>query len=248
MAIHYRTNGFILKKNNRFEADRVFTIFTHDFGRVEILAKAIRKITSKLRAGIELFYLSEIEFIQGKNYKTLTDTAALEKFKNVRQNLKKLETAFTISDVLDNFLKFEEQDKEIWNLTIKTFERLNNLSDVYCQRLFFYFLWNLFSILGYQPEVFKCVLCQKKLIPNNLYFFAQGGGIICHTCVESKKEVEKINSDVVKILRMILRKDWQTLSRLKVESSSQELLKNISENYLSFLLREHPKSDIIQRI
>jgi len=89
MAIHYRTQGFVLRKTDLREADQAFTIYTKDFGKLKILARAIRKIKSKLRSGIELFYLSEIEFIQGKNYKTLTDATVIEKFKNVKQDLEK---------------------------------------------------------------------------------------------------------------------------------------------------------------
>ncbi|MBU4204806.1 recombination protein O N-terminal domain-containing protein [Patescibacteria group bacterium] len=73
MALHYRTIGFVLKKNDIGEADRIFTVFTLDFGKVKISGKAIRKIASKLKGGIDVISLSEIEFIQGKAYKTLTD-------------------------------------------------------------------------------------------------------------------------------------------------------------------------------
>ena len=89
MFIHYRTQGFILKKIDRGEVDRIFTIYTKDFGKLELLAKAERKIQSKLRGGLELFYLSEIEFIQGKAHKTLTDAILIDNFKNLRGNLKR---------------------------------------------------------------------------------------------------------------------------------------------------------------
>ncbi len=86
MALHYRTCGFVIKKNDIAEADRIFTVFSQDFGKIKILGKAIRKITSKLKSGIDTFYLSEIEFIQGKTYKTLTDSVVLEKFENIKKN------------------------------------------------------------------------------------------------------------------------------------------------------------------
>ncbi len=56
MFTHYRTQGIILKKEDRGEADRLFTIYTKDFGKLELLAKGERKIKSKLRGGLELFY------------------------------------------------------------------------------------------------------------------------------------------------------------------------------------------------
>ena len=88
MFVHHRTSGFILKKVDRKETDQLLTIYTKDFGKLEILAKAIRKISSKLKSGAEIFYLSEIEFIQGKTRKTLTDAILIEKFENLRKDLK----------------------------------------------------------------------------------------------------------------------------------------------------------------
>ena len=87
MFIHYRSEGLIFKKEDRGDADQLFTVFTKEFGKLEISAKAIRKISSKLRSGAEIFYLSEIEFIQGKAQKTLTDAVLIEKFTDLKKDL-----------------------------------------------------------------------------------------------------------------------------------------------------------------
>ena len=172
MAIHYRTQAFILNRTDLWEADQVFTVFTKDFGKIKILGKAIRKIKSKLRAGVELFYLSEIEFIQGKNYKTLTDATAIEKLNNVRQDLEKLEIVSQIVENANDLIKGEEKDEDIWSLFAEVFDKLNNykLLTTNYSLIYYYFLWNLFSILGYQIDLYHCANCQKKLIPEKLYF------------------------------------------------------------------------------
>lgn len=234
MAIHYRTKGFIFKKSDRFEADRLFKIFTSDFGKIEILARAIRKITSKLRAGADIFYLSDIEFIQGKTYKTLTDAIVLEKFARIKKSLKKLKISHKISRVLDNLLKGEEHDENIWQLLDEVFTILNERG--HCSMVYYFFLWNFFSILGYKPEVYKCALCQKKLMPYKLYFSDKEGGVICHACSRSAMGLVKINTDVVKILRLILEKDWKILSKIKLAPLSKKTLKDISAGYYSYLL------------
>ncbi|MCX6760396.1 MAG: DNA repair protein RecO, partial [Candidatus Nealsonbacteria bacterium] len=93
MTDYYRSPGFVIAKNDLREADQLFSFFSRDFGKVEILGRAVRKIKSKLRAGVDLIYFSELEFIQGKAYKTLTDSSVIEKFKNIRSDLNKLEIA-----------------------------------------------------------------------------------------------------------------------------------------------------------
>ncbi len=240
MFTHYRTQGFVLKKEDRGEADRIFTVYTKDFGKLELLAKAERKIKSKLRAGLELFYLSEIEFIQGKAQKTLTDTILINNFKNLRIDSEKLATAYQVSEVLDKLVKGQEADEKIWHLLGETFERLNNCSmlHVSSSMIYYYFLWNFLSILGYQSELYRCCLCQKKLAPENISFSPKEGGLICQQCKEKTETKESINPNTVKIIRILLKKDWTTLERLKVEIKDLKQLKVISDYYLSEILSQ----------
>ena len=248
MFVRYRTLGLILVKRDWGEADQLFTVYTKDFGKLEILGKAIRKISSKLRSGIEIFYLSEIEFIQGKAYKTLTDAILINNFKNLRKNLERLDVAKKIADDLDNFVRGEEPDEKIWQLILETFEKLNNLqlTTYNSQLIYYYFFWNFISILGYKPELYFCTVCQKKLTearkdlcarskPEKLYFSAKEGGIICPNCSKKFKDKIEIKPEVVKILRKILEKDWEILSRLKNIEEYLQSLETISKNYSSFI-------------
>jgi DNA repair protein RecO (recombination protein O) len=237
MFTHYRTLGLILKKEDRGETDQLFTVYTKDFGKLEILGKAIRKISSKLRSGADIFYLSEVEFIQGKAYKTLTDAILIERFPNLRKDLKRLKIAFEISEIIDDLIRGEEKDEQIWQLLRKTLERLNNvyLSIKECWLIYYYFLWNFLSILGLRPQLNLCSICQKKLTPKNLYFNGKEGGLICSNCFEKIKDGKKINPDTVKILRLIFEKDFEFLKKLKIEKKLQKEIKEISESYLSFV-------------
>lgn len=238
MTLHYRTEGFTFRKENRLEADRVFSVFTKDFGRIEVFGRTIRKINSKLRPNIEIFSLSEIEFIQGKNKKTLTNTLFLERFKNISEVPEKLEIAFNIAYILDNFIKGEEKDEKILELIVDTFEKLNNhtLSTKNYSLVYYYFLWNFIFVLGYGPELSKCAVCQQKLNPYGLYFSNREGGVICKNCFILKKDGLKIKSDTVKVLRLILEREWDIFLRLKIETSWQNLLKEVSDNYCDYLL------------
>ena len=232
MTTRYKTRAFVFKKNDVNEADRNFSVFTDDFGRLDIFAKAIRKSVSKLRSGIDIFFISEIEFVQGKNKKTLTDAIVIEKFGHILDDLKKYKIASRIGEIINSFIKGEEKDEEIFILVSRAMKRLNShkLSSKTQQFIFYYFLWNFFSIQGYHLEVKNCASCHNGLDPQDVYFSSKEGGIICKKCLSKDNFAQKINSDVVKILRIILQKDWTTLSKLKIELSSQNLLAEVSGN------------------
>jgi DNA repair protein RecO (recombination protein O) len=131
MTVHYRTQGFVLAKQDRGEADRVFTIFTKDFGKLDLRAISERKITSKLRGGLELFYCSELEFIQGKFQKTLTNAALLNSYRHMRTDLLRLFLAHRMTEYFIKIVQGQEADKNIWQLLEKTFDALDDsrLSD-----------------------------------------------------------------------------------------------------------------------
>lgn len=241
MFVHFKTQGLILKKEDRGEADQIFTIFTKDFGRLEILGKGIRKIFSKLRPAMEIFYLSEVEFIQGKTYKTLTDAIVIEKFKNLRKSLKRLAIAYHISDVIVSLIKAEEKDEKIWNLMLETFKNLNNpnLQFAVCNLQYYYFFWNLISYLGHRPELYFCLLCQRKLKQKSHYFSSKEGGVICESCFRKNINGKKIKSSTIKILRTMFEKNFDFFKRLKIKKDDFENLKEISENYLQFLTEKN---------
>lgn len=227
MAVHYRALGFILTKENVREADQLFSIYTKDSGKVKILARAIRKITSKLRSGIDLFYLSEIEFIQGRNYKTLIDAAAIKKYKAIRQNLETMEIAQRISKSADVLIKGQEKDERIFNLLIDVFN-LQLTSIVY-----HYFFWTLVSLLGYQIDLYRCSKCGEELSPKIMNFSPEYKGIICLKCSDdSIKNKVIIFPETVKILRIIQQGRRDILDKLKIENKYLGQLDRAAETYL----------------
>ncbi len=204
MAVHYRTSCFFIKKTDRGEDSRLFTVYTKDFGKLKILGRAIRKIGSKLKGGAEIFCLSEIEFIQGKSHKTLTDAVLLENFSVIRKDLERLKIIHQAAEILNDFVSKEEKDDEIWQLLAEIFNKLNNpqFKINYLPLVYYYFFWNFVSILGYKPEFSDCAINKAR-----------------------------VGCDIVKITKVILRKDWQILSRLRITPSHQKLLKIVSEWY-----------------
>ena len=240
MTTRYKTRVFVFKKMDRNEADRVFSVFAEDYGRLDIFAKAIRKTTSKLRSGIDKFFVSDIEFIQGKSRKTLTDATAVKNFNNVVQSLEASKIANGIGKILDNLIKGEEKDKEIFELLEEVFCELDsNASKKRYILLYYYFLWNVLSLLGYRPQVDECSVCHGALNQSNIYFSDKIGGVICKNCLGHDLKSKKINSDIVKILRIIFKNDWVTLSKLKIELVSQKLFTKISSDYYSYILSSH---------
>ncbi len=225
-----------MDKKDRGEADQLFSVYTKEFGKLEILGRAVRKIKSKLRPGADLFCFSEIEFIQGKTYKILTDAVLTEKFGETKKDLKKITVARKVSQALLGLIPGQEADEKIWSLLKETFFGIKECdhSKSCCQLAFYYFVWNLFLVMGYGPDLYRCSLCQKKLVPEKLFFNSTEGGIICQNCSKSVKSNIEISPETVKILRVILKKNLSFIFRLKVKKNDLKELDLVTKNYYSY--------------
>jgi len=117
------------------------------------------------------------------------------------------------------------------------FEKLNDLKlKIYDFKLvYFYFLWNLILILGYAPDLQECYFCQQKLKPGKISF-VPSEGLVCQNCSKSVKSVKETDLETIKILRIILKKDWSMLSRLKMDKSNLDSLARISRSWYLFIL------------
>ena len=241
MTSHYRAEGFIFRTENKKEADRVFSVFTRDFGRMEIIGKAIRKITSKLNCGIGIFSISKLEFVRGKNKKILTDAAVLQKFSGLADNPEKFVVACAMADILNDFIKGEEKDEDTFNLLTESFDKLNSHESTVnnYQLIYHYFFWNFIAIAGYRPEIYKCIACGRGLSSDNLYFSIEKGGTLCEKCAVFTSESKKINADIVKILRLLYEKKWDILIRLKAKIDTWKKLEEISKNYSEWLFSSY---------
>lgn len=148
MATHQRTEGIILQRQDAREYDLVVTAYTKDFGKLKFSAVSARKITSKLRGGLEPLCFSELEFIEGRSRLVVTDAQAKERYRTIRGDLVRLQAAFQILDSVDRLIQGQEADAGVWILLSETLSLLNSPESV-PQEILSQFNPRFFALLGY---------------------------------------------------------------------------------------------------
>lgn len=154
MAEHYRTRGIILRKQDVGESDRSFTIFTEDFGKIRVMAISERRISSKLRKGLDTLFKSNIEFVLGKNRTIVTDADPIALYPLMRRDLIRMQYGFMIAKTTDLMLNGEERDSVVWDLLNRSYNAIDSV-DVSPLAVYQYFFWNFVSHMGYAPESSK---------------------------------------------------------------------------------------------
>jgi DNA repair protein RecO (recombination protein O) len=151
MFTHYRTQGVILKKSGRGEADQFLVAYTKEFGRVEIVAKSVRKIASKLRPAVEFPAIVELEFIQGKTCKTLTDAVILIPLKQARRDARRWEAMNRFAGLAEALIKDQQEDPAVWELVRAAMIALDAAGSKNQGSVYHHYVWHLFTLLGWRP-------------------------------------------------------------------------------------------------
>ncbi len=118
----YQTDAIILKREDIFEADRVYILYTKDFGRVRAIAGSVRKINAKLTGHLEPFNVVWVE-LMAKKGGDLFITTALSHGQLIRRDAGPNQVALfaKMADFAIKMLKEPQKDDALWNFILRNF-------------------------------------------------------------------------------------------------------------------------------
>ena len=169
MFTDYKAKAIVLEQEARGEADKRFTLFSKEFGRIEVVGKSIRKIDSKLKGGITLFSLCNVEFIQGRHYKILTFSRTEKEFADIKGSLNKLKIAYQIQEIANKLIVEPEKDLRLWDFILATFTHLNQLLITDCELQAFY---HFFLVeISFHTNLYNILKCLILILLNEIRNF-----------------------------------------------------------------------------
>ncbi len=115
----FKTEGIIIKRKNYGEADRFITVLTPRHGKIKILAKGVRKISSRRSSHIELLNLSYLSIHESK-MPILTEVEAINHFEGLKSDLSRSAFAFYVCELVDGLLAEHQENKLVYELLRQT--------------------------------------------------------------------------------------------------------------------------------
>ena len=144
--------AIVLARKNWREFDQMASLYTRELGKVEVLAKGIKKITSKNSSNLEILSLAEVEIAQGKEVDHLTKVQSVKIFKNIYSDFDKIFIANYAAKLVDANILAQEKDESVFNLIISFLEFLNSAKQINSLNLATGFIFKLWHCLGFSVE------------------------------------------------------------------------------------------------
>ena len=107
------TLGFVISKKNVKEFDREYCFFTKKYGKINLMAKSIRKPLSKLSAQLEPPSLIEIVFVPNSEKGLIITALAKNSYCSIRKNIDKLKIYNRIVNRLDDLSITKQPDEAL---------------------------------------------------------------------------------------------------------------------------------------
>lgn len=145
----FRTEAIIIKRKNFGEADRILTAITKSSGKIKIIAKGVRKISSKRSPHVELLNLSILNLHPGKMM-ILTEAETIYHHSGLKTDLNRSGMAFYICELVDGLVPENQENPQVYSLLKNTLLNLENTNN---QRLVINkFEQDLLTLLGFWPR------------------------------------------------------------------------------------------------
>jgi DNA repair protein RecO (recombination protein O) len=121
-----KLTGIILKKQNYKEADQIVTLWTREAGKVRVLARSLRKPSSKMNYACQ--NLAEIEIdMTGNHLPTLIGVKVKQQFQSLHQDLKKAAIAFYAAELMLKITADEQPNTIAYDLLAEFLQCLDRL-------------------------------------------------------------------------------------------------------------------------
>lgn len=207
--------SIILSRRDWREADQIISLYTLEHGKVEVLARGVKKILSKNSAYLEPGCLLEAEVIAGKEINHLGSTQPINIFKNIRSSLlSSLMVCYAVA-LLNKIIHSGEPDEKIFCLYKNWLEFLDSTKIVNIILLDSLII-KLYSFLGFDILYWEKVPISIK---NCLLLLARGDFNKINFVKIKESEYKQLRKTILEFVIYHSEtkiKDWQKLANISV--------------------------------
>jgi len=157
----YKTRGIVLRARNLGEADKIVTLFTTEYGKVDAVAKGVRRTKSHLAGRLEFAGEALLTMHRGRNLDVIVSADLSRANWTGIVEPEAFAATNVIIEIVDTLCEREMPLPEVYDLLSNAISAIAAAEKPLT--LLPRFELRLLSVLGLAPPTDTCVRCGKKL-------------------------------------------------------------------------------------
>ena len=236
----FRVEAVVLRHLDWGEADRLIWLFTQEMGKLRAVAKGVRKPRSRKAGHLEPFTRVSLLMARSREIPLITQAETVQAFLPGRDDLLRTTYAAYTIELLDRFTYEEGEHRGLYRLLVDTLDRLGQTpvgdEENYLNLVIRYYEVRLLEFVGFRPQLFQCMHCGEAIKPQDQYFSALLGGVLCPNCGKYIEGSRPISMQALKYLRHFQRSDFNEALRVNMKPLLNSEIEILMQHYLTYLL------------
>ncbi len=176
----YKTRAIVLRARNLGEADKIYTLLTDARGKVDAVAKGVRRARSQVAGKLEFMCEAALVVHRGRNLDVIVSAEIERAHWAAIVAPAGFATAHLVAELIDAFCERDLAIADVYALVRGMLRALGSTDDP--AALVPRFEVRLLGALGYAPAADACVRCGDALADAPAWADLEAGGLACERC------------------------------------------------------------------
>lgn len=229
MAQLVRDEGVVLAREDYMETDLLVTLLTRGHGKLRLVAKRARRITSESGAYLDLTNLVQVIYYARRGLPLLREVSLIRAFPRIHEDLARTEAALTGLLLTREILPEQQHQPEAYRLLLSFLRALETAREP--RKILLSFGLHLVELLGYGPHLEGCVVCGRE---DQLTWSGERGGLLCRGC---GGEGEELSPGFCRYLLAFQRLPVWAAGRVAMKGEEVEKAWDLFHQFLSYQLK-----------
>ena len=235
-----RYNAIVLRKKEVGETDRLYTLYTESAGKLQLVAKGVRKPEAKLAGQLETLMQGLVIVVKGRGAGKIAGAVADQSYIHLRNDLAILRRTMEAISLFERLVGWEEADRTLFLLLSEYLDIVNTLAkEGRTDKVLLVtegFLFQLYAHLGYEIETGICVVSGEKLTAGERHFFSpSAGGILRGAHAHATHGALPVSESVIKLIRLFLRNKLATLPKVTVSEADVREARQVATRFFQWI-------------
>lgn len=197
----------VLRTYKSGESDRVVVLWTRAHGKLRVLAKGIRKTTSRLGGTLEALAYVKVDLVKTRgDFYIARQVQHVERLSTLRASYDRINAGYAVVEVVDAIPSDDVADEGIFELLTRVLVALDS-EEFFPALVPASFYFKLLAHDGSGPVVDECVNCGRA--GPLVSFDAAVGGTLCAQC----RSGQSVSSEALDLMRRIIGGDLANVLR-----------------------------------
>ena len=254
----YKTEVIILKSWESKEYDRIYSVFSREYGKMRVVGIGTRKVQAKLASNLEPFTRTDIFLVKCRYLDRVRGTIILRQYKKLKQDLNYLVEGRRTVDIIEKLLPDNESNEKIFIAMKEYLKFLNKLAEkgsktsritnskkqnkvnqnkFVSQLAQLALIWKAIYWSGYFPRFSNCAYCNRKITEVEQYTFVLSRGISCG-CQNNFGDDLKIilKKNTIKIIKFLVTQEIQYIKKFQIKIDDLQYLQQFTKLILEQII------------